>query len=298
ALFDGDEAGRKAASRSFEIFVEAGLFGRAALLPKGEDPDTFVRGQGKEAVEELLNRSIPMADYYFSWLEQRYGKSMEGKSQIAGEISRLLQKVRNAFEVDLLVARAVDTLGVREEVLRRPLRESAPAKLALVPTRGVSSIDSSRRDHVADKSLISLVLRFPEIAREVFKDADVRQWFGSSWGPIVDVIGAEWQEHGNIDVSRIAQKVEAEQAAQIAGLAIEGENIAESESKQMALDCIAHLRRKYFRGLERNLRIAIRTAEEQQDENAKRERILEWQDIVRRERQLEHRKLEPKTTVR
>jgi hypothetical protein len=39
-------------------------------------------------------------------------------------------------------------------------------------------------------------------------------------------------------------------------------------------------------------------AEEQKDENAKRERILEWQDLVRKERQLEHRKLEPKARVR
>src|SRR5262245_13172928 len=47
ALFDGDNAGRKAAARSFEIFVDAGLLGRGAFLPKGEDPDTFVRSQGK-----------------------------------------------------------------------------------------------------------------------------------------------------------------------------------------------------------------------------------------------------------
>ena len=43
ALFDGDDAGLNAAARSFEIFVEAGLLGRAAFLPKDEDPDTFVR---------------------------------------------------------------------------------------------------------------------------------------------------------------------------------------------------------------------------------------------------------------
>ncbi|MGH7830300.1 MAG: DNA primase, partial [Candidatus Binatia bacterium] len=47
ALFDGDEAGRKAAARSFEIFIEGGLLGRVAFLPKGDDPDTFVRTRGK-----------------------------------------------------------------------------------------------------------------------------------------------------------------------------------------------------------------------------------------------------------
>jgi len=119
ALFDGDDAGRKAAARSFEIFIEGGLLGRAAFLPKGEDPDTFVRSRGKDALEQVIERAVPLADYHFSWLEHRYGRSLEGKSQIAGEVSRLLSKIQNPFEVDLLVRRAVDTLGVREELLRR-----------------------------------------------------------------------------------------------------------------------------------------------------------------------------------
>ncbi|MBF8253537.1 MAG: DNA primase, partial [Deltaproteobacteria bacterium] len=88
ALFDGDDAGRNAAARSFEIFSEAGLFGQAAFLPNGEDPDTFIRSRGKAALEAILERATPLADYYFSWLEQRYGKTLDGKSQIAGEVSR------------------------------------------------------------------------------------------------------------------------------------------------------------------------------------------------------------------
>jgi DNA primase len=293
ALFDGDDAGRKAAARSFEIFVEAGLLGRAAFLPVGEDPDTFVRSHGKPAVEQLLERSVPLADFYFSSLEQRYGKTLEGKSRIAAEISRLLHKVRNAFEVDILVARAVDSLGIREELLRQPLREAVPQKSREAPPRATPSGQLANRDDVAVKSLLSLVLRFPKIARYVFEECDVRQWAGANWRDVVDLISAEWQEHGALVVSRIAHQADADKAALIAGLAIEGENTAESESEKMAADCIAYLGRKSLREQERNLRIAIRTAEEQKDENAKRERMLEWQDI--KKRQLERRKLASKT---
>src|SRR5207247_2547394 len=54
ACFDGDLAGRRAAARSFPVFLEAGLWGRGAFLPAGEDPDTFVRAQGRAALERLL----------------------------------------------------------------------------------------------------------------------------------------------------------------------------------------------------------------------------------------------------
>ncbi|HEX7227987.1 MAG TPA: hypothetical protein VF353_09450, partial [Candidatus Binatia bacterium] len=154
------------------------------------------------------------------------------------------------------------------------------------------------RDDVAERSLITLILRYPQIAGCIFGDTDVRQWVGSAWRELLDLIRADWQEYGNVDVARIVHAFDSDMAAQIACLAIEGEKIPEAESQKMADDCIAHLRRKYMREQERNLRIAIRTAEEQKDENATRERILEWQEIVRKERQLDRRKLAPKITAR
>ena len=54
ALFDGDAAGRNAAARSFEVFQQAGLWGHAAFLREGSDPDTFVRTQGKAALDRAL----------------------------------------------------------------------------------------------------------------------------------------------------------------------------------------------------------------------------------------------------
>jgi hypothetical protein len=74
--------------------------------------------------------------------------------------------------------------------------------------------------------------------------------------------------------------------------------MSDAECDKMAQDCVVYLRRKYLKGMVRNLRVAIRAAEEQKDENAKRERILEWQDLLQKERQLERPRLEPKMTVR
>jgi DNA primase len=298
ALFDGDDAGRKAASRSFEIFIETGLLGRAAFLPKGEDPDTFVRSRGKAALEAVLEQAVPLADYYFSWLEQRYGKSLEGKSQIAGEVSRVLAKVTNAFEADLLVRRAVDILGIREDVLRRSKPSSSDrAAPAREPRAGTNAAAQSREDF-AERSLVSLMLRLPATLESVVRNPEVRQWFGVKWGRVVDDIGTQWQERGALDMGQLLESLPAELASDMAALSLEREDLTDAECGRMAEDCLSHLRRKHLKRLERDLRLAIRAAEEQQDEKAKRERMLEWQDLVRKERQLERRKLEPKLPVR
>jgi len=298
ALFDGDDAGRNAAARSFEIFIEAGLFGQAAFLPNGEDPDTFIRSHGKAALEAILERAIPLADYYFSWLERRHGKTLDGKSQIAGEISRVLAKVNNPFEVDLLVRRAVDTLGVREELLRRPAVARGGNPAARNPAAAVPPKAVDGRDDFTERSLIGLMLRYSSVVKEVAEQRETREWMGQKWRAVIDLILAEWHKEGIVDIFRIAQNSPPEAASELAALGLEGEALSEAEAGRMAADCLSHLRRKYLRELERDLRIAIRAAEEQKDEKAKRERMLEWQDVVRKERQLERRRLESKTNIR
>ena len=298
ALFDGDDAGLKAAARSFEIFVEAGLLGRAAFLPKDDDPDTFVRQYGKDAVEKLLDQAVPLADFYFSWLQRRHGSTLEGKSQTASEIGRLLTKVNNPFEVDLLIRRAAD-LGVREELLRRPVA-SSNARLAQ-PTRPVptgSPSPSANRDDIAERSLVGLALRVPALLEKIAQEKRVRQCFSDKWRPVVDAIILEWQETKNIDIGAITQKLSAQLTSEFAALVLEAENRSDAECARMAGDCLTHLQRKYLKTQERDLRIAIRAAEEKRDDIAKRERILEWQDLLQEKRQLERRRLEPKPSPR
>jgi DNA primase len=298
ALFDGDEAGRKAASRSFEIFLEGGLLGRAAFLPKGEDPDSFVRSQGKAALEGVLDQAVPLADYYFSWLEARYGKTLEGKSQIAGEVSRVLAKVTNVFEADLLARRAVDILGIREELLRSPKATMAKPWERGRSDHAAANAPAQSREDFAERSLLSLMLRLPAALEGVARKPEVRQWFGSKWGRVVDDTIAQWREQSSVDVGALLESLPPEVASDIAALSLERENLTDAECARMVEDCLSHLRRRHVKGLERDLRIAIRAAEEQKDEKAKRERMLEWQDLVRKERQLERRKLEPKPPVR
>ncbi len=296
ALFDGDEAGQKAAARSFEIFVEGGLLGRAAFLPKGEDPDSFVRRRGKAALEAALDAAVPMADYYFTWLAQRHGQTIEGKLQIAGELSRVLGKVTNAFEVDLLIARAVDRLGIREDLLRR--QAATPGLRRVVPANPPTSVSATGREDKAERLLVSMMLRLSAVIDRVAGDDEARQGFSPKWRPAVDGLVAEWQEHGNIDVSRLTQDLPPEIAGEMAALALEGDNFSDTECAKIAADCLAHLRRKRIKARKRDERSGIRAAEEQNDEKAKRERILEWQDLGRKERQLDHLKLEPKPTTR
>lgn len=64
-LLDGDEAGRKAVERLAGVILASGESAKVALLPDGEDPDTFARKVGSEGVHELLQRAKPLTQHVF-----------------------------------------------------------------------------------------------------------------------------------------------------------------------------------------------------------------------------------------
>ncbi len=79
-LLDGDEAGRAAVERLAGPLLAAGASAKVALLPEGEDPDTFARKQGGEAVRSLLASARPLSEYLFlSLLPQGRIASFEEK---------------------------------------------------------------------------------------------------------------------------------------------------------------------------------------------------------------------------
>ncbi len=61
--FDPDAAGQGAAARSCELLVAEGFEVNVAVLPAGEDPDSFVQKRGRDAYLDLLKNSRPYLEY-------------------------------------------------------------------------------------------------------------------------------------------------------------------------------------------------------------------------------------------
>ncbi|MGB9742063.1 MAG: DNA primase [bacterium] len=61
--YDGDDAGRKACRRSIETLLRAGVDPQVVMLPAGEDPDSFIRKQGKAGFVKLLAGKIDFVDF-------------------------------------------------------------------------------------------------------------------------------------------------------------------------------------------------------------------------------------------
>jgi DNA primase len=124
ACFDGDDAGRRAAARSFPTFVDAGLWGYGVFLPPGEDPDTFVRTQGAEAAERALGAAVPLVDAFVRDLAGPRADAVGRRTEAARDVLRVLKRLDDPLEREPLIRLAAHHLGVREETL---MAAGAPA---------------------------------------------------------------------------------------------------------------------------------------------------------------------------
>ena len=84
--FDGDKAGRNAAWKALEVLLPNYLEQKRVkflFLSEGEDPDSYIRTQGKDAFLGLLNQSLSLSEYFFSTLCDRYPPdNVENRAQL------------------------------------------------------------------------------------------------------------------------------------------------------------------------------------------------------------------------
>ena len=99
--FDGDSAGRRAASRSLDIALPEmrdGVTAKFLFLPDGEDPDTMVRNLGTEKFKTQIENATPLSEFLFEELTDGIDiETGEGKAKLsklsAPKINRIPQGV-------------------------------------------------------------------------------------------------------------------------------------------------------------------------------------------------------------
>lgn len=158
--FDGDAAGRKAAWRALENALEALSDNKSigfVFLPDPEDPDSFVRANGREVFERMIREATPLSDFLLRELALRCDlSSAEGKAKLIYEAKPLLQKLPTPLLRLQLVKRAAEVSGFAQAEVERlcELKSFVPAAPQKVPRRAPS----------LSKTLLRLVLQKPELA--------------------------------------------------------------------------------------------------------------------------------------
>jgi DNA primase len=181
--FDGDRAGRAAAWRALQQALPEAREGREfrfLFLPEGQDPDTLVGAEGREAFEGRLESALPLSEYLVRELsEQTDLAHADGRARFAETARPLIAKVPQGVYRELLTARVAEVVGLAAERLQALWGDGAAAAGAVSAGAGTAPGQSpaagAERPHTRlsggrgslVRQAIARLVRFPAAAGAV-----------------------------------------------------------------------------------------------------------------------------------
>ncbi len=140
-VFDADKAGRQATFRAMDALIPEGFEIKAVSLAAGEDPDSFLAGQGPEAFQMRLAAARPILDLFIEEQLQLHGDSIAGRARAAEEVLARIRRLPSELERDLSLQQLAARTGLDKQLLAGkgqaappPRRPSAVA--GIEPRRG------------------------------------------------------------------------------------------------------------------------------------------------------------------
>ena len=165
--FDGDAAGRKAAWRALENSigqVQDGKQIKFLFLPEQDDPDSFVRREGKSAFERLVDGAMPLSEFALKHLSSGVDMaSAEGRAKFLQDAKPLVKQISAPIFALMLRKRIAELSGITQAELEQRLDLKAPRRVHEVPAR----VQRKGSDPYA--KLLERVLAEPVLLRELLE---------------------------------------------------------------------------------------------------------------------------------
>ncbi len=142
--YDGDRAGRDAAWRALENALPYLNDGKAlnfVFLPDGEDPDSLVQKEGKEAFEQRLTEADDFTKVMFNKLSQEIDLTLDsGKAKLLSAALPLIEKIPSEFYQENILEQLGRLIGRTREQLNNRLKtpkqqHSIERKFKITPMR-------------------------------------------------------------------------------------------------------------------------------------------------------------------
>lgn len=131
-MFDADAAGQRAALRGIDIAFNAALGVDIAVLPKGEDPDSYIRNHGVDSMRRILAAGMGIVEYRIESERARVpGGRLDflAQEKLVKEFGELAQKIDDPTRREAFLANVSSLLELDISVIRQTLKLAPPPKV-------------------------------------------------------------------------------------------------------------------------------------------------------------------------
>ncbi|MCK4980523.1 MAG: toprim domain-containing protein, partial [Candidatus Delongbacteria bacterium] len=169
-LFDGDEAGKKAAIKASEMLLSKGVDNLITLLPSDEDPDTFAEKFGNEALQDLMDKSLNLIDFKLKVLGNI--DTVDAKISASRSIIESLKVINDELILYQYVNEAAEKLNVEAYLIRNALKKGPKIRKSKKSTVETAEKYSCNKKDTLEFNVIYLMLSSRKVCAEYLKTID------------------------------------------------------------------------------------------------------------------------------
>ena len=250
-LFDGDEAGQRAAERAFEVLFSTPLDVRVAVVPDGLDPDEMLKAEsGRDRFTALLDSAVDLHEYRFARLEESVrarglGAGSAARTRIAEEYATRLGELGllslPPIRMQALVRRLARLGGVGEQAVLQTARRAASKLGSARPEVAAFIIGNPRgtfRPVTAAQWVLACLLADAKLLQDF--DGPARDFWRNEVyahplaGPIARAVESIGGTPATDTLARVMRELDdAEARAAVAAMAAEVERITEGDEERL-----------------------------------------------------------------
>ncbi|NNC38737.1 MAG: DNA primase [Hyphomonadaceae bacterium] len=214
--FDGDKAGIRAAFRSIERalpLVKPGQTLRFALLPEGKDPDDLIREQGASAMQDVLDRAVPLVDMV--WRREVSAEPLDTPEAKAGLKDRIFTALREIGHDGVREQYKTALLAKFEAEYGRPKWQPMGKKSGWKPKQKLSPLQILGGQPAAlkekrERRILGAVLEWPEMMDSVDQTLFGLNFRTAAYQALQKSLLSYWEHTISVDKRALHAHIEAD----------------------------------------------------------------------------------------
>lgn len=262
--YDGDNAGQAATIRGLDILYNAGLSVRVISMPENIDPDEYIKANGKQSFENLMEKAMPLSDFKIATLKKSYNiNTPDGKRKYAAAAIKIIAAEKGEIVKEELLKQLRNITGLTYESLKREL-EAEGQQPNMATTEQVADNTSATMNIKAARFIIYSLLKKKPYAD--IEDLPQEMLSSPSHIKILNYIN---ECNKNNKPLRLSNLFEGEFESEVALTAEAGDEMSDFEQELYYRDC-----KKFFKTAKYENQLKILTAEfDTEKDNEKRKQL-------------------------
>ena len=284
ALFDPDEAGKKALDRSLELFLSMNMHAKALILPEGCDPDDYVKKYGKEKLDKLIELAPAISDYYIENVLGN-GKTFEENRDLVKTATEFIGKIGDEIERNLFIKRVAEKLGIPQELLKKEIHKK---DVQLKPKGGSQKKTIDAHIDPVEVHLIRLLLEYPQKTTYVESEKVLDFFLHPELKHLGEKIVETYRLLGFVDINVILSSDDDRPLREkMHKLIMEASPTDDAMVEKNFTDNIRRIKEKWYKDQHRQLKLKLAYAQESGNEEILSSLLYEKAELIAKERELQ-----------